>query len=116
MRVHFVSDAVATQADLSAFKQPPTLRIISGVFAICLSFVICWPAISALGAFSIYVQRPWIVMIGGPMLYGLSHACFILGMFLSGEKYMRLFFKWAARVGVEKLLAGDPEFSVAQIP
>lgn len=104
-RIHFVSRAIAERADLSAFREPPTVRIIAGVFAICLSFVICWPAISALGVFSVYVGRPWIVAVGGPVLYGLSHLCFIAGMLLSGEKYTRLFLRWAARVGVEKLLA-----------
>ena len=106
-RIPFASAAITDQADLSEFREPPTLRVILGVFTICLSFVICWPAITAIGAFSAYVQRPWILAIGGPILYGLSHLCFIAGMLLSGKQYTWVFLRWATRVGVEKLLAED---------
>ena len=87
----FVRQAIADRADLSAFKKPPTLRILTGVFAIVFSFVICWPSISALGAVAVYLRRTLILGIGGPVLYGLSHLCFIAGMALSGEKYTRTF-------------------------
>lgn len=98
----FVRQAIAERADLSAFKQPPTLRILAGVSAIILSFVICWPAISALGVLAVYLKRPLVVVIGGPVLYGLSHVCFITGMLLSGEKYTRIFLRWLVRVSFEK--------------
>ena len=79
------------------------------MFLICFAFVMCWPAISALwpplAVYSPY--RPWIVL-GGPVLYGLSHVVFIAGMALSGAEYSRIFFRWAARVGVERLLACGP--------
>jgi hypothetical protein len=107
-QIRFVRSAIDERADLNAFKRPPNLQIIAGVFAICLSFVICWPAISALGGVSIYFGKPLIVGVGGPVLYGLSHLCFIAGMALSGEKYSRIFLRWAARVGVEKLLSHGP--------
>ena len=106
-RNRFASAAIADRADLSAFRGPPPMSVIIGVSAICLSFVICWPAITALGVFSVYTRRPWIVVLGGPVLYGLSHLCFMGGMLLSGEKYTRILLRWAARVGIEKLLAKD---------
>ena len=106
-RIRFVSEAIADRADLSAFRQPPTARVLLGVFAIIFSYIISWPAIIALGVVSAYVQRPWLAAIGGPLLYGLSHLCFIAGMLLSGEKYSRIFLRWASRVGTEKLLAAD---------
>lgn len=105
IRIDFAAAAVRDKADLSAFRGPPPLQVIVGVSAICISFVICWPAISALGAFSIWVGRPWISVVGGPVLYGLSHLCFMAGMALSGEKYSRIFLRWVTRVVVEKLLS-----------
>lgn len=105
MHVPYVRSAVVEKADLSAFAGPPTLRIIAGVLAIVLSFIICWPAITALGVLSAYCEQPWIVAVGGPTLYGLSHVCFIIGMWLSGEKYTRIFLRWATRKGTERLLA-----------
>jgi len=95
------------RADLSAFKQRPTPRILLGVFAIGFSYVIGWPAISALGALAVYWREPLIVGIGGPAMYGLSHLCFIAGMALAGAEFSMVFLRWAARVGVERLLDGD---------
>ena len=74
----YVRSAIADKADLSAFKEKPSFRIIFGVSAICFSYVIGWPAISALGALAIYIDRPWLIAIGGPLLYGLSHLVFLL--------------------------------------
>jgi hypothetical protein len=104
-RLKYVSRAIADRADLKEFMGPPTLRIIVGVLAIGFSFLMCWPAITALGGLALYWRRPWLVVIGGPLLYGLSHVCFLTGMALSGEKYMRIFLRWLVRVGVERLLA-----------
>ena len=83
----YVRSAILEQADLSAFKEKPTLRILAGVFAIGFSFVMGWPAIAALGILSVKLQNPWIVAIGGPFTYGLSHLVFLFGMYLSGAKY-----------------------------
>jgi hypothetical protein len=98
---------MADRADLSAFKQRPTPRILLGVFAIGFSYVIGWPAIGALGALSVYWKAPLIVGIGGPVMYALSHLCFIAGMALAGAEFSMVFLRWAARVGVERLLNQD---------
>ena len=103
-KTDFVSKAIEEQADLSAFKERPTGRIIVGISAIGFSYIIGWPAISLLGVMSIYFNKPLIVIIGGPLTYGLSHLVFILGMYLAGAKYTRIFIRWAARVTVEKFL------------
>jgi hypothetical protein len=103
--IGFVRSAIDDRADLEPFKRRPTIRILGGVFLICFSFLICWPAISALSGFSLYMRMPLLAIIGGPMLYGFSHLCFLAGMALSGAEYSRLFLRWGARVGVEKLLS-----------
>ena len=100
----FVRSAIEDQADLSAFKEKPSLRVIAGVSAIGVSYIIGWPAVSALGAMSIYFKEPLIVIIGGPLTYGLSHLVFILGMYLAGAEYSKIFIRWATRVTVEKLI------------
>jgi hypothetical protein len=108
-KTDFVSLAIEEQADLSAFKEKPSLLTIAGVFIICLSFVIGWPAVAALGVMAIHLHQPMIVVIGGPLTYGLSHLVFIFGMYLSGGTYTLIFFRWLTRVSVEKLLTWGNE-------
>lgn len=96
----YVRAAIADEADLGAFKERPTLRVIAGVALILFSYLVAWPLISVLGAISLYLKQPLIVAIGGPAAYGLSHLIFILGMFLSGAKYTAIFLRWATRMAV----------------
>lgn len=101
----FVRTAIAERADLSAFQEKPTPMVLAGVFAIVFSFVLGWPAVAALGLLSIKLQTPWIVVVGGPLTYGLSHLVFLLGMYLSGAVYSLIFCRWLARVSMERALA-----------
>ena len=100
----YVRSAIEDKADLSAFKEKPSIRVILGVSAIAFSYIIGWPAVAALGMLSIYLEKPLIVAIGGPLTYGLSHLVFLLGMYLAGADYTRIFLRWATRVTVEKLM------------
>ena len=102
----FVQKAMADQADLSAFKERPTPRAIMGISAIGISYIIGWPAVALLGAVSIYLNKPMIALIGGPATYGLSHLVFILGMYLAGAEYTKVFVRWAMRIAMEKLIGG----------
>ncbi len=102
--IEFVRSAIEEQADLSAFKRKPGPRIILGVTAIGVSYIIGWPAVGLLGTLSVTMHQPLIVMIGGPLVYGLSHLVFLLGMVLAGGEYSWIFLRWATRVAVEKLL------------
>ncbi len=100
----YVRLAIAEQADLSAFKEKPAPVVLAGVFTIGLSFVLGWPAIAALGALSIETHNPWLVAVGGPLTYILSHLVFLFGMYLSGAVYSLIFLRWLTRVSMEKLL------------
>lgn len=102
--VDYVHSAIADQADLSAFKEKPTAIVLLGVFAICFSFVMGWPAITALGFLSVKLSNPWILAVGGPITYGLSHLIFLLGMYLSGAKYSLIFLRWLTKISMEKLI------------
>ncbi len=99
----FVRRAVRERADLSAFKERPSLRVIAGVGAIIFSYVIGWPLIGALGAAAVYFDKP-LVVVGAPAAYGLSHLVFLSGMYLAGAKYSMIVIRWAVRVTVLKLL------------
>jgi hypothetical protein len=96
--------AVEEKADLSAFKQKPSARILLGVFLIGFSYIIGWPAVSALAGLAVYLQEPLVAVIGGPLTYGLSHLVFMAGMYLTGAKYTAIFLRWATRVAVEKFM------------
>ena len=100
----YVRSAIEDKADLSAFKKKPSVRVVLGISTIAFSYVIGWPAVAVLGALSVYLEKPLIVAIGGPLIYGLSHLVFILGMYLAGANYTRIFLRWATRVTVEKLI------------
>ncbi len=101
----YVRSAIKDKADLSAFKEKPSIRTILGVSAIGFSYIIGWPAISALGALAVYLNRPWLIVIGGPLLYGSSHLVFLLGMYLAGANYTKIFLRWATRMAVEKWMS-----------
>jgi len=100
----YARKAIEEKADLSAFKHKPTIRILLGMFLIGFSYILAWPAISALAGLAIYLQEPLVAVIGGLLTYGLSHAVFLAGMYLCGAKYSAIFLRWATRVAVEKLL------------
>lgn len=102
--IEYVRTAVEEKADLSAFKEKPSLRILVGVAVILFSYVIGWPAIGVMGTLAVYLNKPLLAAVGGPLLYGLSHLVFLVGMYLAGAKYAAIFFRWATRVAVEKLL------------
>lgn len=99
----YARKAVEEKADLSAFKEKPTARILLGVFLIGFSYVIGWPTVSALAGLAVYLREPLVAVIGGPLTYGLSHLVFMAGMYLAGAKYSAIFMRWATRMLVEKM-------------
>lgn len=100
----YARKAVEEKADLAAFKERPSARILLGVFLIAFSYVIGWPAVSALTGLAVYLREPLVAVVGGPLAYGLSHLVFMAGMYLAGAKYSAIFLRWATRVAVEKLV------------
>jgi hypothetical protein len=71
--------------------------------------ICCWPVIVAsVGWAAWHLHRPWILTLIIP-LYILSHVCYLTGMFLSGEKYARIFLRWLTRRAVERLLGHPAE-------
>jgi hypothetical protein len=111
----FVREAIDQRADLSGLRDRRRLRIVCGVLLIALSFAACWPVIGLLGTMSIYYRQPLVVAILGPIVYGITHCCFLAGMALAGERYVRILLRWAARVSVEKMM-GETRMTKPESP
>ncbi|MFH0727352.1 MAG: hypothetical protein V2B19_13570 [Pseudomonadota bacterium] len=110
-KTRYVRSAIEERADLAALKQKPTRRVIVGLIVIAVSYILGWPAVGAMGILSVTLQEPLVLIIGGPLIYGISHLVFILGMYLAGAEHTKVFFRWATRVSMEKLLGPPLEIS-----
>jgi len=107
-RAEFARKALEEKADLAPFKEKPSTRILFGIFLMGFSYVIGWPAVTFFGILSIYLNEPLIVIIGGPIIYGISHLVFLAGLYLAGARYSYIFFRWATRKFLEKYLDHIP--------
>jgi hypothetical protein len=105
--IEFIRESVIHKSDLEAFKRKPDARIISGVSLIILSYIIGWPLISALGFLAYHFKEKYIIILGGPAVYGLSHLTFMLGMYLAGAKYSVIFLRWFTYRGIKLLTRND---------
>jgi len=103
-KTKFASGAIKDGADLSAFKEKPTAQNFLGIILMCCSYILGLPAVALIGAFSIYWREPLLIIIGGPLLLIIVHLVFLTGMYLAGGKYVMVFFRWATRVTLEKLI------------
>ncbi|MBI5584549.1 MAG: hypothetical protein HY892_12075 [Deltaproteobacteria bacterium] len=100
----FASKAINERADLSLFKQKPTAQNLLGIFLTCCSYIMGWPTVGLIGALSIYWREPLLMIIGVPLCLVTAHLVFLWGMYLAGGKYVLIFFKWATRITLEKLI------------
>lgn len=103
-KTEFASKAINENADLNAFKEKPSARLYLGMFLMGISYIIGWPAIGLFAGLSLYWHQPLIIVIGGPLLFGLAHLVFLAGTYLAGGKYIMVFLRWATRVTLEKLI------------
>jgi hypothetical protein len=99
-RTHFASQAIADKADLSAFGEKPTPRLILGLLILALSFLLGWPAVAACGIAAVYFEEPLVLVVGGPGIYGFSWLLWAVSVYLLGKEsytYGRVFLRWAVR-------------------
>jgi hypothetical protein len=92
-------------ADLSEFKERPTLRLIAGLILMVLSFIMGWPAIFALGFLAVWLQEPLIAVIGCPTTYGLSYIVFIVGAWLArAPHYLNILARYSLQFFLKKII------------
>jgi hypothetical protein len=104
-RTSYGRKAVETHADLSIFTGKPPLKILLGLILLVISYIICWPAISVLGFAALYLNESMILIIGGPVAYGLSWLVWTLSMIMLGKenyKYINALSQWVVRRLIEK--------------
>ena len=79
-----VQRALATPTDPMLLRRPP-VRIVVGLSLLGASYVLGWPTIIALGAVAAWLRQPKL-LLGGPVLYGLSWLVFAIGLAFIGSK------------------------------
>ncbi len=104
MGFSFVREAVEGKADLNAFREKPGPRIILGLSLILFSYVIGWPLITLAAIAAALYREPLLIVVGGPLTYGISHLTLMLGVYLAGARHSKIFLQWATRRAVEKML------------
>ncbi|MDD5168646.1 MAG: hypothetical protein PHN75_07500 [Syntrophales bacterium] len=92
-------------ADLSEFRERPTPRLITGLILMGFSYLIGWPAVTALSILAIYLHEPLIAIIGCPAIYCLSCLVFLIGAWLArAPHYMTVVTRYAIGKLFQKLL------------
>jgi hypothetical protein len=109
LKKEFVKNSLKENVDLSCLKKRPSTRVIVGISIALFSYILGWPVVGILGVISLYVGKPLIVIIGGPLAYGISHLVFLFGMYLAGRDYAAAILKWSIKKAYEKLSAGGQQ-------
>lgn len=108
VNVPFIYKAINEKADLSVFTKKPErhimIRNFTGLFLILFSYALGWPVVIILGIISFYSKEPLFLVIGGPIAYGVSHAVFWIGVYITGSHYAYVFLRWMVRKAVEKCI------------
>lgn len=107
--------AIDNRADLRVFQEKPTLSMAMGMVMIAFSYVIGLPAVVFLATLAIWLDKPLIGIIGGPLIYGISTLIFIIGIKLAGLKHIKALFLWMIRIILEKIL-GEEAKSIRSSP
>jgi hypothetical protein len=94
---------------LKDIRIPYSTRIIIGLMLVGVSYLIGWPAVAALGILAVYFEKPLIVVIGGPVIYGISHVVFLVGAWLAGAQHARLLMRHATKALFKKILPNRRE-------
>jgi hypothetical protein len=102
-RTRFGREAMVEKADPSLLRTKPTPRVWLGLGLIVFSYIIGWPAVGILAWIAYSLHEPLIVVIGGPVTYGLSHLVFWVGSWLAGARYARIFLRWVTRKVIEMM-------------
>ncbi|MCX5829352.1 MAG: hypothetical protein NTV58_15335 [Deltaproteobacteria bacterium] len=102
-----VRAVLTEEIDTGALRVKPTPRMIVGLILVGLSYALGWPAVAAFGFLAIYLREPLIAVIGGPVIYIISHLIFLTGAWLAGAEHVRILAKSGTKILFKKLLRQD---------
>lgn len=88
-RTPFGQKALALPDGQNFRRQKPSPRVYCGLVLMALSYLIGLPALAFLSYLSVKMGRPMILVIGGPVFFGLVHILFGVGVYLAGQNYVR---------------------------
>ncbi len=106
-KTKYVHEAMEDPTELKDIWREPDARMMVGLFLVGFSYIIGWPAVAALGILAVYLREPLIVVIGGPLTYGLSHVVFLAGAWLAGAGRVRIMMRYVTKVLFKKILHQD---------
>ena len=89
---------------MSALKVSPSRKFFLGVGLVLFSYVLGWPMVGLFTVLSAYFRSPVLLMLG-PVSYGVSHLVWMFGMYLAGRdciKYTNIVLSWGLRKVVQK--------------
>lgn len=111
IKIPLIYKALNEKTDLSIFTKKPErnimIRNFTGLFLILFSYALGWPVVIILGIISWYSSEPLFLVIGGPIAYGISHAVFWIGVYITGSYYAYVFLRWVIRKTVEKCVGEE---------
>ncbi|MFZ2397897.1 MAG: hypothetical protein WAW31_04365 [Smithella sp.] len=114
-RKEFCRNAINERADLAVLRQKHTLPEKIGIFLIVFSFIMVIPSFFIVGLIAADLKKPMVGIIGIPVAYGISWLITILGMYLTGPRYVKALGRWITKVVLEKIL-GDEINTVRSSP
>ena len=106
-RKKYCRAAIDERADLRIFQEKPTFSMVIGIIMITFSYAIGLPAVVFLTSLAVWLKKPLIGIIGGPLIYGISTLIFIIGIKLAGLKHIKALFLWMTRITLEKMLGEE---------
>jgi hypothetical protein len=101
-RTRFGQKALSQPDGLDILKRKPTARVYCGLCLITLSYLAGLPALALMSYFSVKMARPMIIVIGGPVVFGLVHILFGIGVYLAGRNYAKEALLWATKRFLKK--------------
>ena len=92
-----------TQSDgIGILKEKPTARVYGGMALMALSYLAGLPTLAFLSYLSVKMSKAMIIAVGGPVVFGLGHIMFGVGVYLAGKNYAMKALLWATRRFLEK--------------
>jgi hypothetical protein len=106
-KTKYVREAMEDPTELKDIRRERSTRMIVGLVLVGFSYIIGWPAVTALGILAVYSREPLVALVGGPIIYGFSHLVFLAGAWLAGARHARILIRYATKVLFRKILHHD---------